>query len=503
MLALQSLGPAVVEAMLPTLVSVAADNSVEDLRVRQASVAEAVAGFMRGMSSSKAPGTGATGAGKRVTFTAEHAQPGHGEDPLWAKLLGVTATIVDTLSVAWCGDWAAAVRWVVCRRQPGAVAPLLRYMLASVTEALRDIHGSDIDDGSSGSAADASPSPAADAPAAGDATAGTSATPSSEGKAWSREDRFGMQTRWLRLLHPVLSELPAFLPGREAALQIGRDLMPVLMGLLRHRYQSCREQIGRTISMILYEAWAPPDAALASLYVATVRCWSRLALDADTRPLRWCAAAVGHARRDSETSRHTKPGAGSWSTPVSPRHLMLRRTLTFRPWTVLPLCRRNSVASIAQWKRCYAGWCVVPAPAALVCVVSDHADSVLQIHAATVADSVTSAETVVPMLPVVLKHQVRAVLRGRGCWQCGDVSRGRWGAVVVAERHRRRTVVTCQGCPVRSWVLAADHGRARGERRHVHTCGVLAGAVLALPCRGAVLLDLVQGTAPLPPSACR
>ena len=115
-----------VEAILPTLVSVAADNSVEDLRVRQASVAEAVAGFMRGMSSSKAPGTGATGAGKRVTFTAEHAQPGHGEDPLWAKLLGVTATIVDTLSVAWCGDWAAAVRWVVCRRQPGAVAPLLR-----------------------------------------------------------------------------------------------------------------------------------------------------------------------------------------------------------------------------------------------------------------------------------------------------------------------------------------------------------------------------------------
>ena len=61
----------------------------------------------------------------------------------------------------------------------------------------------------------------------------------------------------------VVVRIRRFLPARPEALAIGRQVMPTLVGALAHRYKSCREQIGRSISLVLSAAWAPRAGSLA------------------------------------------------------------------------------------------------------------------------------------------------------------------------------------------------------------------------------------------------
>ena len=176
----QLLGTDVVTHLVPTLEAAAADSSVEDMRVRQATVAEAVAGCMRGLP------YGGSGSRRADSWavSAAHADPASESHPQWSRLLSIAARIIDNLSVSWASDWAVAARWVVCRRVPSAAAPLIRYIVASTAQALTG--------------------------AASVASTNEEAKDASSPAAGAQEDRFGMQTRWLLLLRPLLDELTAY-----------------------------------------------------------------------------------------------------------------------------------------------------------------------------------------------------------------------------------------------------------------------------------------------------
>ena len=237
-------------AIRPRLLEVVNSDSPDDVRVRQGTVAEVAAGFMRGLAAARVPN-----AEERSDAYLDGAFDASAPDQeRWSAVLSIVASLVEPVSVSWCSEWSAVLHWVCNRHTVAQTAPLVRYFLHSTLRVLADAKSSaDAGEAAPASAPVPPPVPAAPVPATGTNAAAASSVPAGPGSqakaaveaaveakaaveaaveaakanasslqegvgtesapagvaSTGQEDRFGKQTKWMRLMQPLLTEFPA------------------------------------------------------------------------------------------------------------------------------------------------------------------------------------------------------------------------------------------------------------------------------------------------------
>ena len=231
-----------------TSASISSGHEASTLRVRQATVAEALGGFLRALSGLKTPGTSPGvdgGPAGNVRFSMSDASltslgaavaaspspstttaSGSPEffadaDGLMLRVLEVAAPILETVGQEHTADWYNAIRFACRQRHPSQLALLCRYVLANAAASLAAGDAASLalptGDGVTEPAVNAaflsammavaSEQHARAGAAAADAAAPAGATAEGGATSSTVSSSFAAQSRWLQLSCALLEEL--------------------------------------------------------------------------------------------------------------------------------------------------------------------------------------------------------------------------------------------------------------------------------------------------------
>lgn len=310
-------------------VPMAAGVDKEDIttqRRRFVLVAEAMCGFIRCLTAQRIPGSAASdsevhllGIGDTKLVpplelptsieSIDYRRP-EDIDTLVTFILHVAGNFLESIPLSWISDWSEAIRNIVMQRHPLQVLPVVKYVLSNLLVSL-----------------DSSPSsfptafnlhtfvsiaqqidPKMDFPilqkfrnAAASFTAGPQ-TPS----VGSASSSLVTQMRWTRLAQALVSELlivpeldqcSSIVPGithgeqlssfntlgyphsavpknltpaRVYAMQLFKQVVPVLLASVANPFKNCREEVSRLLSMLLEFSWTYRDFGIEMPHRVTV-----------------------------------------------------------------------------------------------------------------------------------------------------------------------------------------------------------------------------------------
>ncbi len=256
-----------------------AGHDVSSLRVRRATVAEAFGGFLRSFSRTAVTSPGAVG--ECTTISPAHASlpaaiASVGADPgsaITGRLLAVAAPIIESLSLDHISDWSNMLRFALIERHPAQVMLVLRWVFANAGVALASTTGDALPQGLDAAVLSKLLSGVDSGKFASEASAAVSSGSSATTQS------FASVTKWLDLSSAFIAEMlvasPAdgvqgFCPGydvqsyeaelfpslpisaavdkgqgtpRTAMSAISRQLVPLLIRALSHRYESVRDEV--------------------------------------------------------------------------------------------------------------------------------------------------------------------------------------------------------------------------------------------------------------------
>lgn len=199
-------------AVAAALATLEVEGSGVDVRVRALAAAEAAGGLLW----SACEGAGDADAAPLAAALA-------------AFVAGVAGSPVD-----WRGDWADAGRFVASGGRPSA-APFVRAVVASARDAVAGCSG-----GGGGGGGDAP---------------------------------FASAVKWLSAVQgPLIELLSSSGGGYAVGLGHARLLLPTLLDGLEAPYKAAREEIGRTMFLMLSLAWRPAGARCAAISRCSCRC---------------------------------------------------------------------------------------------------------------------------------------------------------------------------------------------------------------------------------------
>jgi proteasome activator subunit 4 len=289
-------------------------HELVSIRTRQATLAEAFAGFMKVLSAKNA------GASRQVTFSAKdcnideiaRASISGSPDYDMSRVIAIAAPFLETVTLDWASDWTNAMRFAFRQRHPAQLEGFTRYVFANAISAIEGAQQgppekfesthfesllSLVSGGGRINAAVPLPISAAVPPTL------PSPTPSSnETAASSSVLSFTSQARWLQFMLGLIEEFSASsdspkgcsgaIPGvsfdeelnadmyvdpspaslrasfdanhpsvsrRIATVALSRSVLPVLIRSLGHPYKACRDVIVRSINTLIECAWTPAD----------------------------------------------------------------------------------------------------------------------------------------------------------------------------------------------------------------------------------------------------
>ena len=283
-------------AALESLVAPSAGHELATLRVRQATFAEAVGGFLRAASLNLALVTAALGDASPSQWQPTDANISELRrhfHPAFGPMIDVIASVAPTLDIIGpdsVADFYNAFRFAARGRDPRCLAPLAYYLCASAM-------------GSLAPAQELLP-PQALAAVGGPAfmrliriASGGHTASLSPMVSTAPSTSFAAQSKWLQLVGAVVDEAlvapdgprdpSGAVPGvrandveaaeapalvvldsamavggaRVAATTLARSLLPLLLGALAHPYKACRGAVAALLSVVLEASWEVTLAA--------------------------------------------------------------------------------------------------------------------------------------------------------------------------------------------------------------------------------------------------
>jgi hypothetical protein len=292
-------------------------HELVSIRIRQATLADAFAGFMKVLSAKNA------GASREVTFSskdcsaeeiARAAIPGSPDYDM-SRVIAIAVPFLETVTLDWACDWSNALRFAFRQRHPAQLEGFTRYVFANAISAIESAQSNPPTEfesshfesllslvlGNGGVKASASAVVPQPVSATGPISNQSSSPPSTAAVSPSVLS-FTSQARWLQFMLSLIDEFSASsdspkgcsgtLPGisfddelnadmyvepssatlraspdashpsvsrRIATVSLSRSVLPVLIRSFGHPYKACRDVIVRSINTLIECAWTPAD----------------------------------------------------------------------------------------------------------------------------------------------------------------------------------------------------------------------------------------------------
>jgi hypothetical protein len=287
-------------------------HELVSIRIRQSTLADAFAGFMKVLSAKN------FGASREVTFSsidcnadeiARNAVSGSPDFDM-SRVISVAAPFLETVTLDWASDWSNAMRFAFRQRHPAQLEGFTRYVFANAINAIESaqskppakfesLHFESLLTLVAGKGGPSALSVSASVPAPVTAAAPLAAASQPSSASLSS---FTSQARWLQFMLALIDEFSASsdspkgcsgtLPGvsfddelnideyvkpspasmraspdinhplvshRVATMKLSRTVLPVLIRSFGHPFKACRDVIVRTINSLIESAWTPAD----------------------------------------------------------------------------------------------------------------------------------------------------------------------------------------------------------------------------------------------------